>query len=240
MNKGIRILIANFGDLEQSQIADWKRLHVECFKSDIYLVENILRKYSLNEGIFCLVYLDGVLAAAYSGLRVLYKGIQPFFLSTDTMSNGIISGGSIIAARELYVHLASLGFVAVCGFPNKKIEGLRVNKLGWRYSTSLNLYALPSFFNVEKGISDLNISRPSGGFFGRDLPFVVFGSGYKKNAIFRLVFSSSRPHWCSFNLSCILGFGRKRFYYKKLISDFDDGDLNFGNVALSSNSIDVP
>ena len=235
-----KVEIIDFDGLTLQQKCDWVRLHQECFGSTKNVALRLLKKYTLNDGIFCLVYRDQKLAASYSGLKVKYKAKEDFFLSTDTMSNGKILGGSVIAARSLYEYLSNNGIKVVCGYPNKKIEGLRVKRLGWKFSTILNLYIMPSFCIPKYEQKDLVLRRPSSGFFIKDLPFVTIGRHSKRFSILRLELSNKKPHRFCIDLSSLLGIGQKRFYYRKLDESFCDKDFKLGRLNLTSDSIDVP
>ena len=239
-NTLLEIIILDFHDLGEAQKCDWIALHIKCFGTSELVAGKIMQKYVLNESTFCLVYLKQKLVAAYSGLRIKFKGRDRIFLSTDTMSNGEVAGASIIAANALYRHLAKRGFKVVCGYPNKNIEGLRENKLGWMYSTCLDLYLMPSFCLPGDKQADITIKRPAAGFFGKDLPFVALGRFKKPLAICRLELATTRPSRYAINISRLLGIGRKRFYYRKLDELYDDEQFSIGDVSLTIDSIDVP
>lgn len=232
--------------LEGKLRKEWLDLFIECFNTTPLNAKLMLKKYHLNKSLFCLVLLDGVIVASYSGLDITSNLGLRLFLSCDTMSNGKIKGGSYYAAKYLYDFLDKKGFQVVCGFPNKKIEGLRVKRLGWIMSEKLNLYVRPkiipnrNFFDICSD-ETYNILRPKHGFWGR-APFLFQLYGYPRTwSMFEIRLSNRRlgfPYLC---LSDYFPSLRKNFGFRVLdITERDTYSKFMKNIILSERSIDVP
>lgn len=227
--------------LSKTQLKDWVALHHKCFKRGRAYAYNCYVKYRLNKPKFCMVYENDALVACYSGIFVR-SNIATIFLSTDTMSDGTIRGGSIIAAENLYSHLIQVGVDLVCGYPNATIVGLREKKLGWKFVTNLELFLMPIFILPVNLNPLIRLNRPKYGFFRSSSGLVALGNFDKhKWSLVRLELSNVRPTWFSLNLSRFFGFGRKSLYYRVLNEKLDADLLNqFMTATYTSASIDVP
>lgn len=235
----MRIVIAR--ELSVYEKKQWIELFCFCFSKTESCALNIFKKYEINESIFCLLYADGRLVANYSGLFARSRRLN-VFLSTDTMSNGHIKGGSILCAEYLYEKLIELGIDIVCGYPNKKIAGMREQKLNWKYVKSLNLYILPAFLRYKTRDTFFWINRPEHGFFSERLKLFCLGNYNKSSfSIFRLELADTKPHHLAINLTKLFGFGEKKLYWLILSDRVNSADIvDYVGSNYSSASIDVP
>jgi hypothetical protein len=220
----------------------WLNLFGKCFKASNASAHNIFRKYLLNDSIFCFLEIDQEIIASYSGLVLNTNDGNKIFLSCDTMSDGTIRGGSIMLANHLYPYLRSIGITVVCGFPNDKIAGLRVNKLGWEIYEDLYVYLRPKFlpnsnYQSELPLESFTINRPSTGFF-KNVPFFLQLAGYeKKFSLFEVRFSNTRLGLPYFKVKHMT----KRFGFKIIDTENEETHRNWlNNLSLSERSIDVP
>lgn len=237
MTVDTKIYVTN--NLTKSEKAEWIKLFCRCFQKSEKNALRIFRKYELNRSKFCLVYKQNVLAACYSGIypRSIFISL---FLSTDTMSSGLVKGGSVIAAKMLYDRLRKEGVQLVCGYPNSEIEGLRIAKLNWKFSTYLDVFIVPFFLEIKHQKPLFEINRPAEGFYGRDYPFVQLGN-YRKFAPFRMYLGNKRPHNLSIRLCSIFPKTRKKFFYC-ILQEINHCDIQLleTDLILDCNSIDVP
>jgi len=226
--------------LSKKQKIDWINLHKKCFKSKDIKVAQLFSKYELNDCRFALVYIGDKLAVSYSGLLIKNNFCVKIFLSTDTMSDGTLKGGSVIAAKELYAYLKSEDVKVVCGYPNKLIENIRRRKLKWVYSTEMHLYVLPAFLLPKNVKPSLRLQRPQNGFFYKSSRFISMGRYNSGFSVLRFELSTYRPHLLGINLSALLGIGGKKFYYLFLDKKIHIEEMLDGSIVLNSQSIDVP
>lgn len=224
---------------DDEQLA-WCELHKKCFKSSIRDAVKLFQKYELNEARFAFVYYKNHLVAAYSGLFVKNSLNAKIFLSTDTMSDKTLAGGSIIAAHAMYSHLRNEGVNVVCGYPNKNIEGLRKEKLGWVYSQKIDLYVMPAFCLPKYVEPTFRLNRPRDGFFRKTYWFVALGSWRRKYSLIRVVLCSDSPHPLAINLSLLFRVGQKKLFFKYLAEEISLHGFKDGKLVLNSESIDVP
>ena len=220
----------------------WLDLFVKCFKTSEANAYNIFEKYLLNDSIFCFLEHNQEIVASYSGLVLSTNKGNKIFLSCDTMSDGTIKGGSIIMANQLYPYLRSIGITVICGFPNDRIAGLRVNKLGWELYEDLYIYLRLKFlpnskYHSKLPVESFSIKRPSTGFV-KNVPFFFQLAGYeKKFALFEFRFSNSRLGFPYFRLPHMT----KRFGFKILDASNEEIHRNWlNNISLNERSIDVP
>ena len=232
-------------ELNSEQKLDWINLFILSFKSTKDVALNIYRKYELNQSYFCLIYQGSKLAASYSGICVKSTNGLKMFISTDTMSMGIIRGASNIAAENLYEFLKNKNFHCVCGFPNKKIYDIRIKKLNWRYMTQLDAYIqfLPDIMiNYQKSKSPYyEINRPAEGFY-RGKIFGIHLKNYIRSLSFFCIVMSSKPLGFGFlNVSKFIPMSRKYFCYK-ILDESKESQLQqlLLDLHLNENSIDVP
>ena len=218
----------------------WCELHKKCFKSSSRDAVKLFQKYELNDSRFAFVYYKNRLVAAYSGLFLKNSLNCKIFLSTDTMSDKTLSGGSIIAAHAMYSHLRNEGVKVVCGYPNKNIEGLRTEKLGWVYSQKIDLYVMPAFCLPKYVEPTFRLNRPTGGFFRKTYWFLALGSWRRKYSLIRIALSSYAPHPLAINLSLLFRIGQKKLFFKYLAEGRSLNGFKDGNLVLNSDSIDVP
>ncbi|MBU3578626.1 hypothetical protein ICN17_01240 [Polynucleobacter sp. 73C-SIWE] len=156
----------------------WIQLFCHCFKKNENQAESIFRKYVLHGdgSIFCFGLVDRKIVACYSGL-ILAIGDKNIFLSTDTMSKGIMVNATVRLGNYLYGYLSRGGVVAVCGYPNENIALIRQRRLGWRMAGSIYPFVgvplLWRIFMKKKGDAFLwSVIRPPNGFFSKPPPFV--------------------------------------------------------------------
>lgn len=225
--------------LSKEQKIDWVNLHKKCFKSKDDKINQLFSKYELNDSRFTLVYIGKKLVVSYSGLFIENDFGIKVFLSTDTMSDGTFKGGSVFAAKKLYKHLETEGVKIVCGYPNKLIEKIRRYKLKWIHSTEMHLYILPSFLLPKDIKPALRLNRPQTGFFHRPSQFASIGRFRSGFSLLRLELSTYRPHPFAINVSTLLGFGSKKFYYLFLDKKINIEEMVKGSIVLNSKSIDV-
>lgn len=239
MGNSYKVMVLN--SLSESQKQDWVILFCKCFKRSVKFANDIFLKYELNLSRFSLVYIGKQLVAAYSGIQMQSNYLR-VFMSTDTMSDGKVRGGSIIAGMALYEQLKLEGFDIVCGFPNKKIEWLRENKLGWQYVKRLNLYLIFKQGNKSSEHVGMIMNKPERGFL-RSVPGILFLRTYLKPwySILGLELSTSEPESFHINLSKIFNLGTKKFYVKNLHAQISFHQLcKFKAACFDSRSIDIP
>ncbi len=183
--KNPRIILRHgVSELSIDEKAAWIQLFCNCFKKNERGAESIFKKYLLHgdRSIFCFGLVDGKIVACYSGLT-LAIGDKNIFLSTDTMSNGVMVNATVKLGKYLYNHLSRNGVEAVCGYPNENISVIRQRKLGWKMTGSIYPFVgvpiLWRFFMRKKGVTTLwSVIRPPNGFFSKPPPFVsLLGRG---------------------------------------------------------------
>lgn len=230
--------------LDSEQKSAWLMLFTACFHTSRARAEMIYRKYDLNDAKFCLVFSNGRLVAAYSGLSLRTTNGLKIFLSTDTMSSGEIKGGSIIAATHLYTLLTDDGYDCICGYPNKKIIGLRQAKLDWKILKQVDLFMriVPKKFVLRlKYKPTFTLNRPDEGFFGHKPTCFKLGK-YKSNLFsVELRLSSENLGRGYLNISNIFPHTRKYFGYRILRNENASTIVNLlDELKLMEDSIDVP
>lgn len=228
--------------LSAAQQSQWLKLFSECFKCSPRKAAFVFKKYLINEPFFCLVWLNEKLVASYSGLALKCKQLGSIFMSCDTMSNGEIKGGSILAAEKLYKYLKKLNFKMVCGFPNSQIQGLRVEKLGWKIVDSVNVYFRIKFLPYIKqpgkhSLETFRLNRPSSGFFVPRLNLLELYGYSHPYALLELRMSNMDLGFPYFKIKKL----RKTFGMKLLSADLEPNiDMWLQDLILTENSIDVP
>ena len=70
---------------------EWVVLFSRAYGSTVEKGKLLFRKYKLNNSRFCVLYVDDLMVAAYSGLELSFAKSK-IFLSTDTMSDGTKKG----------------------------------------------------------------------------------------------------------------------------------------------------
>jgi hypothetical protein len=186
--------------LSYEEVLQWQRLFVSCFGSNEAKAAAIFEKYRLHadDAWFCLGYHGTDLVACYAGILRKVGG-DTIFISTDTMSNGVIKGATQKLGALLYERLKAEGVMAVCGFPNKNIVAIRERKLGWRMIGALHIYVAPAVlwrwrFKANPKAQQWEITRPASGFFGTPLPLTqILGRSllYKRGWYLPLVMTAS-------------------------------------------------
>lgn len=233
--------------IDKSFRVEWITLFCECFKKSKLAGLSAFKKYEINTSLFAAVYVEGKIAACYSGIFTTSVNTDlNLFLSTDTMSNGIIKGGSIIGAKALYRILSQRNIDVVCGFPNHRIYGLRKQKLGWQFGKFLYVhvkipFSVPNKRQISFRQPTFVIKRPSAEFFRPiNLPITFFDVSHKG---YRLsIMLSSEKHIDGFiNFGAFYKRGRKSFCFKILDNSKKLEILKkIDRLVLSSHSIDVP
>lgn len=234
-------------DIDNAFKAKWIKLFCATFNKSAQTAHRIFEKYTLNDGIFSAVFIQDELVACYSGIKMKSLSSElKFFLSTDTMSNGRVKSASILAAQELYRYLRSSGLDIVCGYPNEKIYGIRINKLKWSYLKNINLFLKIPFMDTDKAelvfnASSINLERPARHFFSSSIPGVSFYTPNQGTSLVTL-FMSDRDCIRGFiNLSKFFGLGQRKFCYKFL--DLNSTEIlthDLKKLKLTHRSIDVP
>lgn len=163
--------------LTDSDIDKWLALFAICFKTSPEKAAVVFEKYKLHndDAWFCLGYSGDNLVACYSGIERRVRGDR-IFLSTDTMSSGVMKNATVKLGLYLYERLRESGVIAVCGFPNDKIIRIREKKLGWKMVGHLRIYVAPLVLwrwrkQRPVDIPQWEIERPASGFYGKPLPF---------------------------------------------------------------------
>ena len=233
--------------IDESFRDEWITLFCECFKKSRAAGLSVFKKYQINTSLFSAVYAGGKITACYSGIFTTSLNTDlKLFLSTDTMSNGIIKGGSITGANALYRILRQRNIDVVCGFPNRRIYGLRKQKLGWQFGKFLYVHVKIPFSGPDKrqisnGQPSFVIKRPSEEFFRPiKLPITLFDVGDKDYRL-KLMMSSEKHIDGFINFGALYEKGRKSFCFKILDNSKKSEILEtIDGLVLSSHSIDVP
>lgn len=244
MSDVIQLFRAN--EMSSEMRREWIDLFSRCFKKSSAEGLRVLTKYDLNAGMFCLLRSNGSLVASYSGLIIDFEG-RRIFLSTDTMSDGSVRGGSVRLANHLYEKLQSEGVSVVCGYPNDNIREIRRIKLGWRMHGGIDMYigipCLWRLFRSRPNKKVWQIQRPSHGFFirsgrgfrllGRDR---LYGDGL--GVVFTLSSFSPGPFFIRVPRRL---FSRRTFGYRFLSDDAEFERVFLDSLhALDIETIDVP
>ncbi len=245
------ILRQGVGALSVDEKAAWIQLLCNCFKKNENQAESIFRKYLLHgdRSIFCFGLVDRKIVACYSGL-ILEIGDKSIFLSTDTMSNGIMVNATVKLGSYLYGYLSRGGIVAVCGYPNENIALIRQRRLGWRMAGSIYPFVgvplLWKFFMRKKGAATLwTVTRPPNGFFSKPPPFVsLLGRSclYKSSLLsLRFTLAAKSPGVFFIRLPSTL-IRPKKFGYVLLCNNTPFIEARFTEAIeeLDIDTIDVP
>lgn len=245
MDDGVHIIRRN--DFNEDFISQWTGLFQRCFGGSEENATRVFQKYLLNDSRICCTIKDGVMVAAYCGLK-LSQDNNAVFLSTDTMSDGTVKGSSITLGKRLYKYLAEENVSVVCGYPNNNIRRIREKGLGWTLQGNLHLYVgIPLLWRLfRKKTTDQGLwkaVRPEGGWYTRSKPFLVnlLGrDGLHSSAIGGVItLSAYRPGAFFIRVPGFL-FEPRTFGYKHL--NDDNKDSNFLNKIklLDLDTIDIP
>lgn len=154
---------------------EWIRLFARCYMVSEQKALSVMEKYELNDSWCCAMYAEDKLVGCYSGL-VLEWQERKIFLSTDTMSDGSIRGGTSKMAGLLYEKLSQSGFALVLGYPNDNIRKIRQRKLGWTIEGELFAWVgvplLRFLFTNQVDNGLWKVRRPNSGFFGAKYPLL--------------------------------------------------------------------
>jgi hypothetical protein len=233
-------------EIDKAFEEEWSSLFSRCYKSSINKASLLFRKYKLNDSRFCILRYQGDIVACYSGIKLSFNNSY-IFLSTDTMSDGTVSGASVILGKHIYNILVNEGVFAVCGFPNEQIRKIRQKRLGWTILGALDLYiSLPffnKFFRSKKSNNLWRIVRPDNGFFSQKYPYLnLLGrDGLYSNGLGLIVtLSAYKPGLFFFRIPKFL-VSPKIFGYKLLKNDEQALSLmNSSALNLDLDTIDIP
>ena len=154
---------------------EWVRLFARCYLVSERKALSVMEKYELNDSWCCAMYAEENLVGCYSGLVLEWQD-RKIFLSTDTMSDGSIRGGTAKMAGLLYEQLYQSGFALVLGYPNDNIRKIRQRKLGWTIEGELFAWVgvplLRSLFTNHVDNELWKVRRPNSGFFGAKYPLL--------------------------------------------------------------------
>ncbi|ASE19660.1 glycosyltransferase family 2 protein [Pseudomonas protegens] len=246
LDEGIHI--AKCSDFSNEFITQWTRLFQRCFGGSEENATRVFQKYLLNDSRICYTVKDGIMVAAYCGLRLSHED-SAVFLSTDTMSDGTQKGSSVILGKRLYKSFAEEDIYAVCGYPNKNIRKIREKGLGWTLNGNLYLYVgIPFFWRFfrkpikENGLWKIN--RPTGGWFTRKNPPLVHLLGsdglYSSNAGLVITLSAYRPGAFFIRVPSFL-FEPRSFGYKLLTENVEKNNVFLKKIKfLNLDTIDIP
>ena len=171
------VIRKEFSLLTSDEKEQWLALFSDCFKCNKQVALSAFEKYRLHgeNSVFCIGLLDDVIVACYSGI-ILSVGARRIFLSTDTMSNGLLNNATVKLGRYLYQYLVECGVILVCGFPNENVRKIREKKLGWKIIGKVNAYiGIPFFWRFFRRLNNCPIwmlERPSSGYFTKVRPLV--------------------------------------------------------------------
>lgn len=241
-----RLEIVQGHELSPDFEAEWAALFARCYRTNEEKGRILLRKYKLNKSLFCVLYVDGVMAASYSGLIASFADTE-VFLSTDTMSSGMRRGASIVMGEHLYKHLTQRGILAVCGYPNEKIRKLRQERLKWTLKGTLFLWVgIPLLWRIGRHRPSKNlwkIERPAGGYFGHNIPGLTLvrrDIPVNVSLGFSLALSSCRPGPFFIRVPTFL-FAPRTFGYRFLSGTNDQQSAFIKCIAeLDLETIDLP
>lgn len=239
------------GSLSSSEISQWKGLFATCFSASEKVADAAFGKYQLNSDAarFCFAIVNGDIVAAYCGF-IVTMGDHTLFLSTDTMSNGVFKNATVRLAKVLYPSLAVEGVEAVCGYPNKNVENIRVKKLGWRIEGNLYPYlGVPLLWRLFRKHGNClcplwSIERPKQGFMLSQRPLLRIlgrhGLYHASFPAFVFTLSAFKPGVFFLKVPELL-IAPKRFGYV-ILDDSRSISTTLANVVrcLDLNTIDVP
>ena len=225
---------------------EWALLFSRAYGSTPEKGKLLFRKYKLNKSRFCVLYIDSLLVAAYSGLELSFEKYK-LFLSTDTMSDGTKKGASVLLGSYLYEQLIADNFLVVCGYPNDNIRKLRQNRLHWNMKGGLFLwFGVPLFwrFKFFSPAKDLwKVVRPNGGFFGNSFIGVnLLGRNglFSNNLGVTLTLASKKPGIFFIRIPDKL-FSTRTFGYRFLNESVIDQDSFLKAIEeLDIETIDIP
>ncbi|RDS88069.1 glycosyltransferase family 2 protein [Pseudomonas fluorescens] len=242
------IHIVKRDDLNHTFTTLWSRLFQRCFGGTEKNAVYVFQKYLLNDSRICYSIKDGIMVAAYCGLKLRHEDAY-VFLSTDTMSDGTQKGSSIILGKRLYKFLIEDNIEIVCGYPNKNIRKIREKGLGWTLNGHLYLYiGIPFlwrlFRNSNKNVLLWKATRPEGGWFTREKPLFVNLLGpeglYSANVGAVITLSAYRPGPFFIKVPDFL-FEPRNFGYKLLTENAAKNNVFLKKIAhLNLDTIDIP
>ncbi len=212
-------------DYDENLTEQWSFLFQKSFGVSRETSLRVFEKYKLNDSRICYLTHNGVMVASYCGLKLNCDSLS-VFISTDTMSDGTISGASVRLARIMYRALASEGVVVVVGYPNENIRKLREKALGWTLVGGLNLYVgIPLLWPFKRNLIPPDylwkIKRPPGGFFVI-YPFLVKllcrDCLYGTKLGLLITLSSKKPGMFFLKIPNVI-FKKRRFGYLFLCED---------------------
>jgi len=249
---GQLVIKIGFTSLSAWEKEQWVKLFQICFLKNEGQSRNIFAKYELNPETSCFCYIlhNDEMVACYSGIILQIKD-QNVFLSTDTMSNGVVRDATVKMAKLLYADLKLRNVIAVCGFPNKNIAAIRIRKLGWKIIGEINYYVgiplLWRFLLCSRGVSSAQawyLRRPGIGFFNAVNGFITLlgRNGLYKGAFFSLKLScGTKPPGYFFIRVPSRIIQPKKFGFLMLSSCDKMNQLMYDSFDfLDMNSIDVP
>ena len=151
--------------LSEEEKKKWLDLFKDCYgeKKYFFMRESFDEKYLGNSSLHALLFKNELLVASYSLIVLNNNFSKKIGLSVDTMSNGHEKGSTVKICTILYPYLVEKGFVALLGFPNRNIAGLREKYLGWKYLASYRPSL--SFQTINRGEWWLN--RPKALYFAK-------------------------------------------------------------------------
>ncbi|MGY4493057.1 hypothetical protein [Pseudomonas sp. TE3610] len=242
------IHITSRSDFSIEFIAQWTGLFQRCFGGSEENAARVFQKYQLNDSRICCTVKDGIMVAAYCGLKLIHDD-SAVFLSTDTMSDGTQKGSSIILGKRLYKSLIEDGISVVCGYPNNNIRKIRERGLGWTLEGNLHLYVgipvLWRFFRKTIPVSSLwKAIRPTGGWFTQRKPLCVNLLGrdglYSSDIGAVITLSAYRPGAFFIKMPSFI-FEPRSFGYKCLTDNAKDNDNFLKKIkSLDLDTIDIP
>lgn len=242
--------LANITEFERQQ---WITLFKSCFSKTDEQAVSVFKKYEIHYDScwFCMAFVEDKLVACYSGIVLPINNFD-IFLSTDTMSNGVIRNATVKLARPLYEDLKGSGVRAVCGFPNKNILSIREKRLGWTIVGEIYYYVgIPFLWRLFR-IADAAhkkyqwfLNRPLVGCFARPVRFLSILGRYKvygsRISFLVLACGSKKPGIFFIRIPSFL-IQPKKFGYVMLgnVCIEDKAIIEQSVDFLDMNSIDVP
>ncbi|POA53565.1 MULTISPECIES: hypothetical protein [unclassified Pseudomonas] len=242
------IHIAKRSDFNSDFITQWTSLFKRCFGGTQKTADRVFQKYQLNDSRICYSVKNGIMIAAYCGLKLSHEG-SAVFLSTDTMSDGTQKGSSITLGKRLYKTFPEEEISVVCGYPNKNIRAIRERGLGWTLEGNLYLYiGIPFLWHLfRKKINETLLwkaIRPKDGWYTREKPLLVNLLGrdglFTSSAGLVITLSAYRPGIFFIKAPDFL-FEPRWFGYRFLTEDTETNKAFLRKVKfLDLDTIDIP
>lgn len=198
----ISIKIVSFQELVAQHAEEWCCLFCQCFGVKENRASYVLKaKYVLNDGFVGLLFFDNNLVASYSVITNV--NTTAVGLSVDTMANGLVKGSTLKLADAMYPYLRAQGLKFLLGYPNERIQYLRVSKLGWE-KLRVDFIYFGKLKSYKKSVLTFRLVRPQDLYFKQGrlwtaiklLRFFGFGFGYYDELSTLLKFKVGKKDLC--------------------------------------------